>query len=161
VLQMLESMPSSAYAAILDFAATQPLRSGLPEFLDFLQAQAVPFVVITGGLKGMVEAAIPELLPKIHAVHGAEINTSGAYFKVTSPALGETELVSKVDIMKYYPAGQAIAIGDSVTDLKMAMAADIVFARDRLAEYLGDRKVDYHPWNDFHDIQKTLAKLWQ
>jgi 2-hydroxy-3-keto-5-methylthiopentenyl-1-phosphate phosphatase len=161
VLQMLESMPSSAYAAILDFAATQPLRSGLPEFLDFLQAQAVPFVVITGGLKGMVEAAIPELLPKIHAVHGAEINTSGAYFKVTSPALGETELVSKVDIMKYYPAGQAIAIGDSVTDLKMAMAADIVFARDRLAEYLGDRKVAYHPWNDFHDIQKTLAKLWQ
>jgi 2-hydroxy-3-keto-5-methylthiopentenyl-1-phosphate phosphatase len=160
-LQMLESMPSSAYAAILDFAATQPLRSGLPEFLDFLQAQAVPFVVITGGLKGMVEAAIPELLPKIHAVHGAEINTSGAYFKVTSPALGETELVSKVDIMKYYPAGQAIAIGDSVTDLKMAMAADIVFARDRLAEYLGDRKVAYHPWNDFHDIQKTLAKLWQ
>jgi 2-hydroxy-3-keto-5-methylthiopentenyl-1-phosphate phosphatase len=161
VLQMLETMPSSAYAEILEFAASQPLRPGLPEFLDFLQAQAVPFVVITGGLKGMVEAAIPELLPKIHRVHGAEINTTGAYFKVTSPALGNTELVSKVDIMKRYLARHTIAIGDSVTDLKMALAGDMVFARDRLAEYLGDRNVAYHSWNDFHDIQKTLAKLWQ
>jgi 2-hydroxy-3-keto-5-methylthiopentenyl-1-phosphate phosphatase len=160
VLQMLEAMPSSVYTEILDFAAAQPLRSGLPEFLEFLQAQAIPFVVITGGLKGMVEAAIPELLPKIHAVHGAEIDTAGAYFKVNSPALGETELVSKVDIMKRYPAEQTIAIGDSVTDLKMALAADVVFARDRLADYLGDRSVAYHPWDDFHDIQKTFAK-WQ
>jgi 2-hydroxy-3-keto-5-methylthiopentenyl-1-phosphate phosphatase len=161
VLQMLEAMPSSAYAEILAFAAAQPLRSGLPEFLDFLQVQAVPFVVITGGLKGMVEAAIPELLPKIYAVHGAEIDTTGTHFKVTSPALGETELVSKVDIIKRYPVEQTIAIGDSVTDLKMALAADIVFARDRLAEYLGDRDVAYHPWDDFHDIQKTLAKFWE
>jgi 2-hydroxy-3-keto-5-methylthiopentenyl-1-phosphate phosphatase len=161
VLQMLESMPSSAYAAILDFAATQPLRHGLPEFLDFLQSQTIPFVVITGGLKGMVEAAIPELLPKVHAVHGAEIDTTGAYFKVASPALGETELVSKVDIMKRYSTRQTIAIGDSVTDLKMALAADIVFARDRLAEYLGDRNVTYHPWNDFQDIQETLEKSWK
>jgi 2-hydroxy-3-keto-5-methylthiopentenyl-1-phosphate phosphatase len=161
VLQMLESMPSSAYAEIIDFAAAQPLRFGLPELLDFLQIQVVPLVVITGGLKGMVEAAIPELLPKIYAVHGAEINTDSSYFKVQSPALGETELVSKVDIMKRYPAQQTIVIGDSVTDLKMALAGDVVFARDRLAEYLGDRNVAYHPWDDFHDIQRTLKKLWQ
>jgi 2-hydroxy-3-keto-5-methylthiopentenyl-1-phosphate phosphatase len=161
VLQMLEAMPSTAYAEILEFASAQPLRPGLPEFLNFLQVQSVPFVVITGGLKGMVEAAISDLLPQVHTVHGAEIDTTGAYFKVTSPALGDTELVSKVDIMKRYSAKQTVAIGDSVTDLKMALSADMVFARDRLAEYLGDRNVVYHPWNDFHDIQKTLAKLWQ
>lgn len=160
-MQMLEAMPSAVYPEIIEFAASQPLRSGLPEFLDFLEAQAIPFVVITGGLKGMVEAAIPMLLPQIHAVYGNEINTEGAYFKVHSPALGDTELVSKVDIMKRYPAHQTIVIGDSVTDLKMALAGDVVFARDRLAEYLGDRDVAYHPWDDFGDIQKTLAKLWQ
>jgi 2-hydroxy-3-keto-5-methylthiopentenyl-1-phosphate phosphatase len=161
VMQMLEAMPSSAYAEILAFAAAQPLRPGLPEFLDFLQAQSVPFVVITGGLKGMVEAAIPTLLPKVYAVHGAEINTEGPYFKVYSPALGDTELVSKVDIMSRYPAGQTIVIGDSVTDLRMALAGDVVFARDHLAEYLGDRNVPHHLWEDFKDIQKTLTTLWQ
>jgi 2-hydroxy-3-keto-5-methylthiopentenyl-1-phosphate phosphatase len=161
VLQMLESMPSSAYAEIIDFAASQPLRSGLPEFLDFLQAQAVPFVVITGGLKGMVEAAIPTLLPQIHGVHGVEISTEGPYLQAHSPALGDSELVSKVDIMQRYPAQQTIIIGDSVTDLKMALAGDMVFARDRLAEYLGNRNVPYYSWNNFHDIQKALAKLWQ
>lgn len=161
VLQLLESMPSSVYGEILDFAASQPLRPGLPELLDFLQAQAVPFVVITGGLKAMVEAAIPTLLPKIQAVHGAELDTQGAYFKVHSPALGDSELVSKVDIMRRYPAQQTIVIGDSVTDLKMALAGDVVFARDRLAQYLGDHNVPYHSWNNFDDVQKTLARLWQ
>jgi 2-hydroxy-3-keto-5-methylthiopentenyl-1-phosphate phosphatase len=161
VLQMLESMPSSAYAEIIDFAASQPLRPGLPEFLDFLQAQAVPFVVITGGLKGMVEAAIPALLPQIHAVYGAEISTEGPYLQVHSPALGDSELVSKVELMQRYPAQQTIIIGDSVTDLKMALAGNVVFARDHLAEYLGDRNVPYYSWNNFHDIQKALAKLWQ
>lgn len=160
VLQLLESMPSSVYGDILDFAASQPLRSGLPEFLDFLQTQSVPFVVITGGLKAMVEAAVSSLLPKIQAVHGAEIDIEGAYFKVHSPALGDSELVSKVDIMQRYPAEQTIVIGDSVTDLKMALVGDVVFARDRLAQYLGDRNVSYHSWNDFDDVQKTLAQLW-
>jgi 2-hydroxy-3-keto-5-methylthiopentenyl-1-phosphate phosphatase len=161
VLQMLESMPSSVYGEIIDFAASQPLRPGLPDFLDFLQAQAVPFVVITGGLKGMVEAAIPALLPHIHAVYGAEIDASGPHLKVHSPALGESELVSKVDIMERYPAQQTIVIGDSVTDLKMALAGKVVFARDRLAQYLGDRNVSYYPWNDFHDIRRTFAQIWQ
>lgn len=161
VLQLLESMPSSVYGEILDFAASQPLRSGLPEFLDFLQAQAVPFVVITGGLKAMVEAAIPALLPKIQAVHGVEIDTQGACFKVHSPALGDSELVSKVEMMQCYPAQQTIIIGDSVTDLKMALAGDVVFARDRLAQYLSDRNVPHHTWNDFYDVQEILAKLWQ
>ena len=159
-MQMLEAMPSSVYPEIIEFAAAQPLRPGLPEFLDFLEAQTIPFVVITGGLKGMVEATIPTLLPQIHAVYGNEINTEGAYFQVHSPALGETELVSKVDIMKRYPVQQTIVIGDSVTDLKMALAGDVVFARDRLAQYLGDHGVPYHPWNDFHDIQEILVKLW-
>jgi 2-hydroxy-3-keto-5-methylthiopentenyl-1-phosphate phosphatase len=31
---------------------------------------------------------------------------------------------------------------------------------DRLAEYLGDRDVPHHIWNDFYDIEKNLAKLW-
>jgi 2-hydroxy-3-keto-5-methylthiopentenyl-1-phosphate phosphatase len=161
VLQLLESMPSSVYGEILDFAASQPLRPGLPEFLDFLQTQTVPFVVITGGLKAMVEAAIPTFLPKIQAVHGAEIDTQGAYFKVHSPALGDSELVSKVDIMQRYPAQQTIVIGDSVTDLKMALVGDVVFARDRLAQYLGDLNVPYHSWNDFDEVQQILEKLWQ
>jgi 2-hydroxy-3-keto-5-methylthiopentenyl-1-phosphate phosphatase len=42
----------------------------------------------------------------------------------------------------------------------MALVGDVVFARDRLAEYLGDRDVAYHPWDDFHDIQKILATFW-
>ena len=43
--------------------------------------------------------------------------------------------------MAQYTAESKIAIGDSVTDINMALAADIVFARDRLQGYL-DAEID-------------------
>ncbi|HEY9826235.1 MAG TPA: haloacid dehalogenase-like hydrolase, partial [Stenomitos sp.] len=132
-------------------------RPGLPDLLTFLAAQNIPFVIVSGGLRGMVEAAIAPLRSQIHAVYGVDLDTQGAQFKVHSPVEGETELVSKVDIMRLHPAQCTIAIGDSVTDLNMAMAADVVFARDRLAEYLGDRGVSFYRWDTFDDIRSILA----
>ncbi len=158
---MLESIASSHYPAILDFVRTQPQRSGLPEFLTFLRAHTVHFVVISGGLQGMVEAALEPLQSHIEAIYGVEVDRTGDYFQVSSPAEGETDFVDKVALMGRHPTAEKIMIGDSVTDLNMAIAADVVFARDRLAQYLDERGVRYYSWNDFHDIQKVLAQLWQ
>ena len=42
----------------------------------------------------------------------------------------------------------------------MAMAADLVFARDRLATYLDQQGKAYIAWNDFFDIRDYLIKHW-
>jgi 2-hydroxy-3-keto-5-methylthiopentenyl-1-phosphate phosphatase len=160
VRRILESLPSSAYLEIIDWVATQPQRPGFPEFVAFLQLHDIPFVVITGGLKEMVEAALKPLIHHIHAIYGVEVNTQSSHFQIFSPAEGKTELVSKVDIMHRHPAQETIVIGDSVTDLSMAQAGDIVFARDRLAQYLDECNTAYLPWTDFHDVQQTLTKRW-
>lgn len=160
VRRILESVPSSAYPEIIDWVAAQPQRSGLSEFLTFLQGQGIPFVVITGGLQAMVEAALKPFSSQIHAIYGLKVDIQSSHFKVSSLAEGETELVSKVDLMSRHPAHETIVIGDSVTDLNMALTGDIVFARDRLAQYLDERGVDYCAWTDFYDIQRVLSQRW-
>jgi 2-hydroxy-3-keto-5-methylthiopentenyl-1-phosphate phosphatase len=160
VRRMLESIASSAYPEILEFVCTQPQRAGLPEFLAFLEQHQVPFVVISGGLQGMVAAALEPLRLQIKAIYGVEVDPRGDRFQVTSPAEGETDFVDKVALMRRHPALQKIAIGDSVTDLNMALASDVVFARDRLAQYLDERDIPYYPWDNFFDIKKVLAEQW-
>jgi 2-hydroxy-3-keto-5-methylthiopentenyl-1-phosphate phosphatase len=160
VRRILESIPSSVYSEIIEWVAVQPQRPGLPEFLTFLQRQEIPFIVITGGLQEMVKAALKPLLAQIQAIYGVEVDTRSSHPQISSPVEGNTELVSKVDIMHRHPAQESVVIGDSVTDLSMAQAGDVVFARDRLAQYLDEHKIAYSSWTDFHDIQAALAKRW-
>jgi 2-hydroxy-3-keto-5-methylthiopentenyl-1-phosphate phosphatase len=53
---------------------------------------------------------------------------------------------------------QTLTIGDSITDLNMAVT--VVFARDLLCHYLDEANRSYIAWNDFHDVRIALAKRW-
>ncbi|MBF2066970.1 MAG: HAD-IB family phosphatase [Calothrix sp. C42_A2020_038] len=161
VRRILESIPSSSLPEIIEFTRRQPMRAGLSELLDFLESQDVPFVVVSGGLRSMVEVVLNSLVQRIHAIHAIDVDTSSSHFRVLSPYEGETELVDKVKVMDLYDTADVkIAIGDSVTDLNMAVSAPVVFARDRLAQYLDERNKPYIAWNDFFDIRTALIQLW-
>ncbi|MBD2413110.1 2-hydroxy-3-keto-5-methylthiopentenyl-1-phosphate phosphatase [Nostoc calcicola FACHB-389] len=161
VREILQSIPSSSYAEILEFTLSQATRPGFIELLDFLDFQGVPLVVVSGGLRGMVEIVLGATQQRIHAIHAVDVDTSDTLLKVRSDYEGETELVAKVQVMAEYPADEKIAIGDSITDLNMGLEASVVFARDRLAEYLNKYQKPYIPWNDFSDIRDYLAKSWR
>ncbi|WP_026735393.1 HAD-IB family phosphatase [Fischerella sp. PCC 9605] len=161
VRRILESIPSSRYSEILEFTQQEPIRLGFTELLDFLEAKQVPLVVVSGGLRGMVEVVLGDLIQRLHAVHAVDADTSGEYLQVNSEFEGGTELVAKVQVMEKYLADETIAIGDSLTDLNMALATPMVFARDRLAQYLTEHQKPYIPWNNFLEIRDYLAKLWK
>lgn len=161
VRTILESIPSSRYSEILEFTQLQPIRKGFVELLDFLEFQGVPLIVVSGGLRGMVETVLDNRVQRIHAIYAVDVETSGNFLKVNSQYERGTELIAKVEVMAKYPAYQKIAIGDSLTDLNMALEANLVFARDRLAEYLDEHQKSYIPWNDFLQIRDYLVKLWK
>lgn len=168
VRQLLESIPSARYPEILEYAKTKLIRPGLEELLNFLDAQQVPFVVVSGGLRGMVETVLtqastgtPSLLERVAAIYAVDVDTTGEYLHPVSEFEADTELVSKVQIMAQHPGSEQIAIGDSVTDLNMALHAPIVFARDRLSQYLDEHNKPYIPWHDFFDIREQLLQRWQ
>lgn len=160
VRQILESIPSRCYPEILEFTRSQPTRSGFVELLDFLDTHQVPLVVVSGGLQGMVEVVLGELVQRVQAIHAIEVNVSNEYLQIHSPYEDGTEMVAKVNVIQQYGEMHAIAIGDSLTDLNMALYAPTVFARDRLAEYLDQHQKSYIPWNDFFDVRDFLHQEW-
>ena len=163
IRQTLGSVASIYYPEIIEYIAHRPIRSGFREFADFLNELSVPLVVVSGGLTDMVKAVLSQqqLLEKITDIHAADVDITGERLQFSSAIEGDTELVAKVKAMAQYSADSKIAIGDSVTDINMALAADLVFARDRLIGYLDIENKSYVQWQDFFDIKEYLAKLWQ
>ena len=62
-----------------------------------------------------------------------------------SPFANEQELVAKAEVVKRYGRGRAVVIGDSITDLRMAEVADLVFASEPLSGWLEQRGIAFHP----------------
>jgi 2-hydroxy-3-keto-5-methylthiopentenyl-1-phosphate phosphatase len=160
VRQLLESIPADRYPEFIEFSKSKVMRSGLPELLDFLDQHQVPFVVISGGVRIVVETVLGDLKARMAGIYAVDLDTSGEFLKPVSPFEDGTELVAKVKVMGQYPCDERIVIGDSITDLNMALAAPVVFARDRLAVYLHESNKPYIPWHDFRDIRRSLAKQW-
>ena len=128
VRKMLESIPSSCYPEIVEFTRSQPIRAGFLDFLDFLDAEEIPLVVISGGLQGMVESVLEPFADRISAIHAIDVDTASSYLRVNSRYESGTEMVAKAKIMTSYGADETIAIGDSITDWNIALAASLVFA---------------------------------
>ncbi len=162
VRTLLESLPTSVYPQILDYAARQPVRPGLRELIDFLDQKDIPFVVVSGGLQDMVETVLrrENLLSRVTKIFAVQVDSTQSKLQVTSEFEDGTELVAKVQVMAQYPAAQTIAIGDSITDLNMARQADLVFARERLQTYLQEENKPYLAWNDFWSVRAHLMKMW-
>lgn len=159
VRQMLESIPSANYPELIEFTSKQPIRAGFVEFIDFLKTEQIPIVIISGGLQGMVESVVAPYRDKIAAIHAIDIDASGEYLQINSRYERGTEMVAKAEIMAQYGAEESIAIGDSITDWKMAMAATIVFARPPLTQYLAEQQKSYILWDNFFDIRDAMSKF--
>jgi 2-hydroxy-3-keto-5-methylthiopentenyl-1-phosphate phosphatase len=157
VRQMLESISSASYPEIVEFTRSQPIRPGFVKFLDFLQNEEIPLVVVSGGLQGMVKAFLAPYLDRIKAIYAIDLDTTAKYLQVHSRYEGGTEMVAKAEIMNTYNVEESIAIGDSITDWNMALAASLVFARPPLTQYLDEQQKPYIPWQDFWDIRDYLA----
>ena len=161
VRRMLEAIPAARYPEIIEFSQQKQIRRGLVELLDFLDAEGVKFVVVSGGIRIMVETVLGELVNRVEAIYAVDISTGSDFLQVHSDFEGDTELMAKVQVMNLYDASEKIAIGDSVTDLNMGLEASLVFARDRLAKYLDERQKSYISWDNFIDVRQYLANLWK
>ena len=161
--QTLGSIQSVQYPEIIDYMTHQPIRPGFTEFVDFLNYARVPLVIISGGLTDMVTAVLEKqrLLDRVTGIYAGEVDTTGEFLQVHSLLESELEFVAKARVMAQYAAEEKIAIPDSVTDINMSLAADLVFARDRLREYLNIENKDYIQWHNFFDIKDNLATKWQ
>ncbi len=156
VREMLEGIESARYPEILAFVQEIPIRQGFEAFLDFLDTRAIPFIVLSGGLRGMVEARLGQLASRARRIIAADIDTSQSFLRVFSDYESGSELVAKAEVMKTFSFDESIVIGDGITDIEMAKHGSHIFARDSLAAWLDRAGISYHGWSDFSDICRRL-----
>jgi 2-hydroxy-3-keto-5-methylthiopentenyl-1-phosphate phosphatase len=160
ITKILEAIPSADYPAMLDSVNNTKIRPGFDAFLSFLDRNKILFVVISGGLKGLVERQMGDYTKRVAAIYAADVSTDSDCLKVISKFQEGDELVAKARVMEEYNYGESVAIGDGITDFMMAKKADIIFATGHLANHMDMENSSYHPWSDFNDIRDQLMKLW-
>ena len=110
ITKTLGAIPAHYYPDIIEFIAEQPVRPGLKEFVEFLKDEAIPFVVISGGLTGMVKAVLErqQLLSGVTAIYAGEVETTGEFLEPYSAISSDTEFVAKAIAMERHPATEKL-----------------------------------------------------
>lgn len=164
VRQIVESFSSSVYPdELLKFVQDIPIRPGLSSLIDYLDSQNIPFIVVSGGLRCLVESILKRenLYERCAKIYSIDVEKNGDHLKVISEWESGSELVAKVDVIKSVcqHKEKIIVIGDSITDVNASKCADIVFARDALCNYLKEENIEFIEWEDFNDIKTKLQSI--
>ena len=164
VRQIVEAIPVSVYPdELLKFVQDKPIRPGLSSLIDYLDSRQIPFVVVSGGLRCLVEAVLKRenLDTRCAKIYAIDVDKTDEQLKVISQWEGGNELVAKVEVIKQeaQKKEKVIMIGDSITDVNASKYADIVFARDSLCDYLKEENVKFIEWTDFEDVKRKLQSI--
>jgi 2-hydroxy-3-keto-5-methylthiopentenyl-1-phosphate phosphatase len=149
-------IPGNRLEDILAYVRDVPIRPGFEALLDLAGEEGIPVVVISGGLKPYVEEKLAPYREKILDIYSVDISPEEDQIRLLSPYEGQGELMQKTDIMALYDYKEAIMVGDGHTDVRMALASDLVFARDSLAGILTDKGIPFLPWQDFYDVMEAI-----
>jgi len=139
------------------------VRSGFLEFVAYCHAAGVDLVIVSSGLDFYIEAVLEKL-----GVSDLELHCARTSF--SQDGIGVSYLDSEGNVVeegfkkKWLSSlkrrGDSIAyIGDGLSDLEAACAADHVFAIDHLRRLLRASSVAHHAFSDFHDILRQLSHL--
>ena len=67
------------------------------------------------------------------------------------------EPCKRADVTSADAIGGVVYVGDGYSDRCAAQAADRILARDGLARYLDEQRVAYMPFDDLHDVARSLV----
>ncbi|MFA5585407.1 MAG: HAD-IB family phosphatase [Saccharofermentanales bacterium] len=143
--------------AIKAYVRGVPIRPGFEALLDTAASQGIPVVVISGGLKPCIDEKLAPYRDRLLDVYSVETDCGGDRIILRSPYEAEGDLMEKTRVMARYDYRKAICAGDGYTDRRMALASQVVFARDKLALLLDSQGVPYRPWQDFYDLAAFIS----
>lgn len=152
------TVPSDRFPVIEEYVRGVSIRPGFAELLEAMEEAGIPVVVISGGLKPCIEEKLAPFRDKLLDVYSVDVDLSGPFIKLVSPFEEKGDLMEKTKVMALYDYKMAICAGDSHTDVRMAKASGLVFARDKLTGLLDKAGVEYRPWEDFFQIRDEILK---
>jgi len=151
------------------FLRTVEPSRGARELLAWCEALALPFRILSDGFD--------RNLDRLQELHGLRFayDSNHLWYEdgrwhlapgAPDPSCGcGTGVCKRGRIREFrasHPGTCVVHVGNGrVSDLCASQAADVVFAKDTLAEELDQQGVGYEPFEDLRDVRLGLEKLWE
>jgi 2-hydroxy-3-keto-5-methylthiopentenyl-1-phosphate phosphatase len=159
-------LPSSLKDEIVQFSKRNALiRRGFEDFLKLTKDEGIPFYVVSGGIDFFVHPIL-EPFDLSESIFCNSADFSNKNIQILWPNQCDNHCQNgcgccKPSIIRKIKADNdfTIVIGDSITDLEAAKQADIVLARDFLAEKCEQLGIKYQKFETFYDCIESINDL--
>jgi len=136
------------------------VRAGFLELVDYCRATGIRFVIVSSGLDFYIEAVLNKISVPDLELHCARTSFSqdGITISYTgSDGSTVTEGFKKKYLDWLKCQGECVTyIGDGLSDLEAARAADRVFATNHLHRLLSAEAISHYTFSDLHDILRQI-----
>ncbi|WP_414054734.1 MtnX-like HAD-IB family phosphatase [Macrococcus equi] len=159
VTELFRLLPSDKKNEVIQFALESvDLRPGFQRLLNEAQRLSIPFYIISGGMHFFIDPILKKF-DGIHEVFANEVDFSGDTMEVKwihpcdADCTGNCGTCKPSIVRQLVKDQKVIAIGDSVTDLKLLELADIAFTTAKLTDFARDKGISHHHFDTFNDIK--------
>ena len=139
------------------------VREGFPEFVQYCRDNHIGFVIVSSGLDFYIQAVLEQIGAPNLELHCARTTFGRDGIAVTyfGP---DGNIVEKGFKRRYLDwlkqrSGTIAYIGDGLSDLEPAGAADYVFATGSLPTLLEANSISHHTFSSFHDILQQIRRI--
>ncbi|GGB11623.1 HAD family hydrolase [Macrococcus hajekii] len=165
VTTLFQILESSDKERIIDFVLSEvKIRPGFQQLLDTAKALDIPFYIISGGMHFFIDPIIAQF-NGIKSVYANDVDFSSVHMQVEwrypCDKLCESGQCGtcKPSIVRTLKDDRVIAIGDSITDIKLAEVADVLFTTDKLTSYAEDNDIPHIAFETFREIAERLKEV--
>lgn len=140
------------------------VRDGFTEFVAWARAEGHRLVVMSNGFRTVIDDLLGRIgmedLPVV--CHDVAFGPDGA--RILWADRGERcalcgRRCKRAELAAVRGDEPVVYLGDGISDRCVSGAADIVFARAGLAEWLDETGRPYLPFEDFHAVRRSLEHL--
>ena len=139
------------------------IRSGFPGFAERLSTAGIPLVVLSGGLKPILDTFLAPFLNRNLWLRVNDLEAGRGKWRVLPADTPRIKVLcnhcKRWHVEQARAAGRTcLYAGDGGTDFCPAERSDIVFARDGLIRHMAARDLEYHEFESFRDIEDVMQR---
>ncbi|EJZ22864.1 MtnX-like HAD-IB family phosphatase (plasmid) [Rhizobium sp. Pop5] len=148
--------------AILDTVAIDP---GFPAFRDYCRVNGLPLTIVSDGVDYFIRHVlgrngITDLPVVANLLHCTVVDGLESYTLAAAPNSAGCSSGSGVCKCRVVSGMEPqIYIGDGRSDFCVAGRADLVFAKDKLADYCDDKNIPFIAFDDFTDLLSKMKAV--
>ncbi|MDK4727746.1 MtnX-like HAD-IB family phosphatase [Rhizobium phaseoli] len=148
--------------AILGTVAIDP---GFPAFRDYCRVNGLPLTIVSDGVDYFIrhvlrQNGITDLPVVANLLHCSIVNGLESYTLAAAPNSAGCSSGSGVCKCRVVSGMEPqIYIGDGRSDFCVAGRADLVFAKDKLADYCSDKNIPFIAFDDFADLLSRMKAV--